>query len=82
MSFSPKESLRQLREYDQNRPGFPGEHWLALGAGVALMMATRNSDSWIKRSLGLALGGALVARAASGQDGLVKLVDYLPQRAD
>ena len=82
MPFSPTESLRQLREYDQKRPSFTGEHWLVLGAGVALMMATRRSDSWVKRGLGMALGSALVARAASGRDGLAKLADCAAPRAD
>lgn len=82
MSFSPTASLRQLREYEQNRPSFPCEHWLVLGAGVAVMMATYRSDSCLKRGLGMALGGALVARAASGDDGLAKLLDCTAPRAD
>ena len=75
MSFSPPESLRQRRDYEENRPSFPGEHWLVLAAGVTLILATRRSDSWIKRGLGMALGSTLVARAASGRDGVAKLLD-------
>ena len=82
MSFSPTESLRQLREYDQKRPSFPCEHWLVLGAGLALMMATYRSDSCLKRGLGMALGGALVVRAASGDDGLARLLDCASPCAD
>jgi uncharacterized membrane protein len=71
-------SLRQLKEYDERRPSFPGEHWLAFGAGLAVLMASRRSRSWVKRSVGSALGSALLYRAASGRDGLARVLPYLP----
>jgi hypothetical protein len=38
-------TLRQLKEYDARRPGFPGEHWLVLGAGLAVLVASSRSRS-------------------------------------
>lgn len=71
-------TLQQIKDYDERRPSFPGEHWLVLGAGLALLMASRRSRSWVKRTAGSALGSALLYRAASGRDGLSKLLPYLP----
>ena len=62
--------LRRLKPIDDRRPGFPGEHWLALGAGVLLL--TRRSDSVLARVASVALGTALVVRAASGRDRLAR----------
>lgn len=70
--------LQKLRQYDQNRASFPGEHLLVLGAGLALFMASRRSPSPVKRALGAAASSALLARAASGRDGLAKVLRYLP----
>ncbi|MDB5930658.1 MAG: hypothetical protein JWR60_2365 [Polaromonas sp.] len=82
MKFSPVDSLRKLKEYDDSRPGFKGEHWLALGAGAALLMASRRSPSTLKRTMGSALGSALLLRAATGRQGLGKSLTgalrYLP----
>ncbi|WP_440112471.1 hypothetical protein [Acidovorax sp. BL-A-41-H1] len=63
--------LRDAQQRDKTRPGFPGEHWLVFGAGVLLMQRSGRSRSWISRTLGRAAGAALVARAASGQDGVL-----------
>ena len=71
-------SLQELQDFDKRRPSFPGEHWLVLGAGLALLMASRRSRSWVKRTAGSALGSALLYRAASGRDGLAKLLPSLP----
>jgi hypothetical protein len=70
--------LQQLQAYDQRRPGFPGEHWLVLAAGVAVLLAARRSPSPVVRALGSAAGSALLVRAASGRDGLAKVLAYLP----
>ncbi len=72
--------LQQLKAYDARRPSFPGEHWLVLGAGLAVMMASRRSPSFWRRTAGSALGSALLYRAASGRDGLSKALRYLPAR--
>lgn len=70
--------FRQAKEFDENRPGFPGEHWLVLGAGVAVLMASRRSRSFSMRTAGSTLGSALLYRAASGRDGLSKVLRFLP----
>ncbi|HZY17409.1 MAG TPA: hypothetical protein VFE82_02955 [Ramlibacter sp.] len=71
-------TLQRLRQYDEQRPGFPGEHWLALAAGLGLWMVTRRHPSFLLRTAGLTAGTALVGRAASGRDGIRKLVRWLP----
>ena len=71
-------SLKEIKDYDQNRPGFAGKHWRVLGAGVALLLASRRSDSFWVRTAGSVVGSALIVRAASGNEGLSKLVDNLP----
>jgi len=78
MNVPPIRSFKQLKDYDERRPGFPGEHWLVLGAGVALLMASRRSPSFLRRTAGSALGSALLYRAASGREGLTKVLRYLP----
>ena len=71
-------SFQQIKDYDQNRPGFAGEHWLVLGAGLGLLLASRRSRSFVVRTAGSVMGSALVVRAASGSEGLSRLVRYLP----
>ena len=62
MTFHP---LAELKRLDQNRSNIPGEHWLTLGAGIALWVATRKHPSGAVRLLAGIAGGLLVARAAS-----------------
>ena len=71
-------SLEQVKAFDDKRASFPGEHLLALGAGLALLMASNRSRSFLMRTAGSALGSALLYRAASGRDGLTKLLRFLP----
>ena len=71
-------TLAQIKAYDEKRPSFPGEHLFALGAGVALLMASRRSRSFLMRTAGSALGSALLYRSASGRDGLVKVLRFMP----
>ena len=56
----------------------PGQHWIALGAGLAAWLLTRKHPSVIVRGAGMMAGTALVGRAASGRDGLAKLIKVLP----
>lgn len=70
--------LQRLKAADDARDSFPGEHWLVLAAGLAAWGLTRKSPSPVVRTLGLVAGTALVGRAASGRDGLSKLLRYLP----
>jgi uncharacterized membrane protein len=72
------EPLQQLKDWDDRRPSFPGEHWLVLAAGVAVLLAARRSPSPLVRALGSAAGSALLVRAASGRDGLAKVLTYVP----
>lgn len=78
MQLSPLRLLKDVKQYDERRPGFAGEHWLVLGAGVAALLAARRSPSPWRRSVGSALGSALLYRAASGRDGLAKVMRWLP----
>jgi hypothetical protein len=70
--------IQQLKAADQARDGIPGEHWLVLGAGIAAWAITRKSPSFLVRTLGLVAGSALVGRAASGRDGLSKVLRFTP----
>ena len=70
--------LQQLKDWDDRRPSFPGEHWLVLAAGVAVLLAARRSPSPLVRALGSVAGGARLARAASGRDGLAKVLAHVP----
>jgi hypothetical protein len=64
--------LARLKRYDEERAGFAGEHWYALAAGLWLLARGRGSTSL--RGAGVVAGLALLARAASGRDGLVRLL--------
>jgi hypothetical protein len=71
-------TLKQIKTHDNSRPGISGEHWLALGLGLAAWLLTRKSTSFAVRTAGMMAGTALVGRAASGRDGLAKVLRYLP----
>ena len=70
--------IQELKAIDNARPSAPGEHWLVLGAGIAAWMITRKSPSFLLRTAGLLAGSALVGRAASGRDGLSKVLRFTP----
>lgn len=70
--------IKEFKQLDDARPGFPGEHWVVLAAGLGAWLASRRHPSFMVRTLGLMVGTALVGRAASGRDGIAKLVRYLP----
>ena len=70
--------LDRLKRFDDERPGFPGEHWLVLSA--ALWLLARPSGSPLARALSIAAGLALVYRAASGRDGLAGWWSRTPWR--
>ena len=73
--------LARLKRYDDRRAGFPGEHWYSLAAGLWLL--TRGRGSAVARVAGILAGVALIARAASGRQGLVRLLpaDHPRRRA-
>ncbi len=72
------DTLRRIKAKDDARPGFPGEHWLVLGAGLLAWRATSRHPSLIVRTAGTLAATALVGRAASGRDGLAKVLRLLP----
>lgn len=65
-------TLQDLKRRDDARPSFPGEHWLTAGAGLLLMRRAGRSRSLLGRMAGRMIAGALLARAASGRDGLLQ----------
>lgn len=70
--------IERAKAHDDNRDSFPGEHWLVLGAGLAVWSLTRRSPSFVVRTVGMVAGSALVGRAASGRDGLSRVLRWLP----
>ena len=71
-------TIERVRRADRAREGFPGEHWLVLGLGVAIWQVTRRDRHWAVRTLGAVAASMLAARAASGRDGLAKVLRYTP----
>jgi hypothetical protein len=71
-------TLQKIKAADEAREGFPGEHWLVLALGVALWQVTRKNPHFLVRTLGAFGATTLVARAASGRDGLSKVLRYTP----
>ena len=71
-------ALEKIKAADEAREGFPGEHWLVLAIGVGLWQVTRKHPNFIVRTLGAFGATALVARAASGREGLSKVLRYTP----
>ena len=74
----PDSTVNQTNRLDTAKSGMPGQHWIALGAGLAAWLLTRKRSSLIVRTAGMLAGTALVGRAASGRDGLAKVIRYLP----
>jgi hypothetical protein len=70
--------LQKLKAADEARPGLPGEHWLVLALGVALWQVTRRHRNPLVRTVGALGATTLVARAASGREGLSKVLRYTP----
>jgi hypothetical protein len=70
--------LEKIKAADEARPGFPGEHWLVLAIGVGLWQVTRKSPNFLVRTIGALGATTLVARAASGRDGLSRVLRFTP----
>lgn len=68
--------LNKLKEFDRRRPSFPGEHLIVATVGASVLRSA-GRRSGVGRMLALLLGGALLARAASGRDGLPSLTRLL-----
>jgi hypothetical protein len=72
--------LNRLKRFDDQRPSLPGEHWMALSAGLWLLGHRR--DSSVGRLVSVAIGAALVYRAATGRDGLLgRVLQSTPLRS-
>lgn len=71
-------AFQQLKQFDDARPGIPGEHFVSLGLGLGAWWLTRRHPSFMVRTIGLGVGTAMVGRAASGRDGLSKILRLLP----
>ncbi len=71
-------TLQKIKRIDEQREGFPGEHWLVLGLGLAVWHFTRTNRHWAVRTGGSFAAAALVARAASGREGLSKVLRFTP----
>jgi hypothetical protein len=70
--------MQRIRAWDDARPSLPGEHWFTFAAGIGVWAASRAHPSPAVRTAGLAASSALVARAASGRDGIRKVARFLP----
>ena len=51
---------------------------MTLGLGLGAWWLTRRHPSFIVRTIGLGVGTAMVGRAASGRDGLSRILRLLP----
>lgn len=74
----PTDFLTRLKQYDDARDDFPGEHWIVLTAGLGLWYLSTKSRSALLELVGMAAATALIGRAASGRNGLAKLLRYTP----
>ena len=70
--------LTQLKQYDEARDDFPGEHWIVLAAGLGVWYLSAKHQSAVVKLGGMAAATALIGRAASGRNGLAKLLRYTP----
>ncbi|RZJ14573.1 MAG: hypothetical protein EON50_05325 [Acidovorax sp.] len=66
-----RDAVHKAQQRGNARPGFPGEHWLTLGAGLLILRGAGRSKGLVGKTVGRLVGGALIARAASGRDGVM-----------
>jgi len=67
-----------VERFDNPKPLFPGEHWVALGGGLAAWLATRKNQSLAIRTLGTFIAATLVARAAHGHKAMGNVMRWTP----
>lgn len=72
-----EERAHEVKEWDKNRPDFPGEHLIVAVAGLALLMAAGKSRTPLKSMLLTAAGTAALARAASGRGGVARIAGWV-----
>lgn len=73
-------TAQDLKEWDDSRPDFPGEHWIVAAAGLALLMAAGRARTPLKAMLLTAAGSAALGRAASGRGGIARLAGWLVRK--
>jgi hypothetical protein len=66
--------------FDARRDSLPGEHWLAFGLGLYLLLRHRRSRT--ARLASVAAGALFVVRAMSGRDGAIAALERRAQRDD
>jgi len=69
-----RDLISSVRDFDRRRPGFPGEHWMVATLGTALLRSAFRRKSFFGGALMLIAAGALLYRAASGRDGIARLL--------
>lgn len=75
-SLAPKavvSLLEQVQEWDESRPSLPGEHWLTALLGLTCLLVQPRYPA--ARALSLVAGMGLLARAATGRDGLIAYME-------
>lgn len=78
ISPPPENLLARIKRYDDTREDFPGEHWIVLAAGMGVWYLSAKHPSALVKLVGMAAATALVGRAASGRNGLSRLLRYTP----
>jgi len=68
---------RRIKQWDDQRPDFPGEHLIVAAAGLALLAAAGKSGTPLKKLLLTAAGTAALTRAASGRGGIAKIAGWM-----
>lgn len=72
--------MQGLRNWDQQRASFPGEHWLTFAAGALTLMSASRRSSGLGKLLAFSLGAGLIWRSVSGRDGLNRWLENERQR--
>lgn len=70
---NPDSLVQRLKDFDDRRADFPGEHLIVFAAGALLMLAGMRSRKLIRSAVLTAAGTALIGRAASGTGGVAKV---------
>lgn len=74
------DAAKDIKELDEKRPNFPGEHLIVFTAGILLLWGAGKRRSALSRMIMTAAGGALVGRAASGRGGVAKVAGFLSRK--
>ena len=72
--------IDRIVDLDARRDGLPGEHWLAFGVGLYLLL--RRRDNVAARLISIGAGALLVVRALTGRDGAIAALERRAQELD